>query len=488
MVCVRACVRLCVCLWPSKVRQQNRPVEYVGAHRVTDKVTLAAAMETAGTLRAEVEATLSAAPAAQVFRRHGRVDGGSRGEHPGEEGLGSSPGRGADAFAARLRVASGNFVRAKRRGVVNGVDFMRTGEVRSVDVAGITQQLDLGSVVLVTSIGHSAAGETLNCNTYDTATAIAQAIHADKLVCMHDGPVDNGWISLNAALRRANAMDGSHSSSDEGDSDGPGTAVLSRSRGGKAGKADGEKALSKRHKAMPPRTRNFLESTVELSAELGALARAVEGSVRRAHLLDSSVEGALLLELYTRDGIGLMVSADAYQEMREATEADLDGIAELLQPLVDDGVVVERSPEQMFQMLDTWRVVEREGLIIACAALIEYPSRPGVGEVAAFTVRPSYQGRGIGDRFLARLEHEARTRGFDSLFLLTTRTADWFRVKGYSTAGLDALPTEKRARVDAMRNSQIYLKTLEDLDEVPTNEDGELINGKVNLGQGDYGL
>ena len=113
-----------------------------------------------------------------------------------------------NAFAARIRVAGGNYISAKRRGVVKGVDFGHTGEVRGIDVDGIRQQLTLGSVVLVTNLGHSASGETLNCNCYDVATSIATAIHADKLVCMRDGPVDNGWISSLAARARGLHADG----------------------------------------------------------------------------------------------------------------------------------------------------------------------------------------------------------------------------------------------------------------------------------------
>ena len=123
-------------------------------------------------------------------------------------------------------------------------------------------------------------------------------------------------------------------------------------------------------------------------------------------------------------------------------------------------------------MLPSWRVVEREGLVIACAALLEYDysGAEGTGEVAAFTVRPSYQGRGVGDRMLARLEAEARHRGISTLYVLTTRTADWFVGKGFRLSNVDDLPPARRESINLVRNSQVYVKQLGDLDEVPSPE------------------
>ena len=421
--------------------ERGEEVRYEGSHRITDAPTLACAKEAAGALRMEVEAMLSAAPATNVFRRHGS-NGGAPADLNGS-GLQANNSVNDNAFAARIRVAGGNYISAKRRGVVKGVDFGHTGEVRGIDVDGIRQQLTLGSVVLVTNLGHSASGETLNCNCYDVATSIATAIHADKLVCMRDGPVDNGWISSLAARARVDSMQ-------------------------TAGDADqGEVAVVASTVARPHTRSDSLAVD-----ELAALTYAVEGSVRRAHLLDCAVEGALLLELYTRDGVGMMVSSDAYQKMRKATESDLKSIAELLAPLEADGVLVKRSQEDMRSMLPSWRVVEREGLVIACAALLEYDysGAEGTGEVAAFTVRPSYQGRGVGDRMLARLEAEARHRGISTLYVLTTRTADWFVGKGFRLSNVDDLPPARRESINLVRNSQVYVKQLGDLDEVPSPE------------------
>jgi amino-acid N-acetyltransferase len=81
------------------------------------------------------------------------------------------------------------------------------------------------------------------------------------------------------------------------------------------------------------------------------IAHVSQGGVRRVHLLDSNIQGALLLELYTRDGIGTMVSSDMYEGTRDATINDVGGIEQLLRPLVELDIVVNRPREQACTLL-----------------------------------------------------------------------------------------------------------------------------------------
>ncbi|PQQ09028.1 putative amino-acid acetyltransferase NAGS1 chloroplastic [Prunus yedoensis var. nudiflora] len=151
--------------------QRGKKRQFVGPYIVTDPETLDAAKEAAGRICSNIEAVLSAAPSiSNIRRRHG-----------------SDSSRLHDVGVS---VASGNFVAAKRRGVVAGVDYGETGEVKKVDVRRIRERLDGGDcIVLLRNIGYSSSGESLDCDTYEVGTACSLAIEADKLICIMDGPI-----------------------------------------------------------------------------------------------------------------------------------------------------------------------------------------------------------------------------------------------------------------------------------------------------------
>ena len=315
---------------------------------------------------------------------------------------------------ARIRVASGNFVGARPLGVVDGVDALSTGVVRRVDHEGIRQRLDSGALVLVSPLGYSITGEVFNLGYHDVASAVASALGADKLVSLVEGKG-----VLDADKRPLHEMT----------------------------PADVRAMLARRRLA------------VDLRLHLEAALAACERGVRRAHLVPRRQQGGLLLELFTRDGIGTMVTAETYEGVRPANADDVGGILELLEPLVEEGVLVERPRELLEREIDRFTVVERDGLIIACAATYPYPEE-GVSEVAAVAVHPRYRDAGRGDVLLSYLERQAREAGHDRLFVLTTRTTHWFVERGFVSGKLSDLPAPRRARVDRRRKSKVLVKRL----------------------------
>lgn len=82
------------------------------------------------------------------------------------------------------------------------------------------------------------------------------------------------------------------------------------------------------------------------------------------------------------------------------------------------------------------QVMERNGAVIGCAALQAFES-DHTAEVYAFAIHPTFRGQGRGDRLLESLELAARQRipGIRNMFLLTTRTMDWFYQRGYTPVG-----------------------------------------------------
>ncbi|KAK9902592.1 hypothetical protein M0R45_001526 [Rubus argutus] len=302
--------------------------------------------------------------------------------------------------------ASGNFLAAKRRGVIAGVDYGATGEVKKVDVVRMRERLDGGCIVLLSNLGYSSSGEVLNCNTYEVATACSLAIEADKLICIIDGPIldESGRLIRFLTLEEADTFN-------NGVGFDNGNGLWSGEQGFAIGGHERQSRLN-----------GYL-------SELAAAAFVCRGGVQRVHLLDGTKGGVLLLELFKRDGMGTMVASDVYEGTRMARVSDLSGIRQIIQPLEAAGTLVRRTDEELQKALDSYIVVEREGQIIACAALFPFREEK-CAEVAAIAVSPDCRGQGQGDKLLDYIEKKASSLGLEKLFLLTTRTADWFKRRG----------------------------------------------------------
>lgn len=331
------------------------------------------------------------------------------------EALLSSGGSTLPIAGARVRVVSGNFVTASPIGVRDGVDFGHTGEVRGIDTAGIERQLDDGAIVLLSPLGYSLTGEVFNLSAEQIAGAVAIALKADKLVCLIEG---------------------------EG--------VVDR-KGGREDQitlAEADKLLRSRRR-LPGDVRGHLQQSV----------RACRSGVGRAHLVSRRVDGALLLELFSRDGIGTLVTDETYEGLRAATIEDVGGVLQLLEPLEQEGVLARRSRELLEQEIDHFMVIERDGAIIASAALYPYP-KDRVGELACLVVDPGYRNTGRADALLDSIQRRAKRLGLRQLFVLTTHTAQWFRERGFEKARIGDLPVRRQKLYNYQRNSRVYLKRL----------------------------
>lgn len=357
---------------------------YAQGLRVTDTATMEAVKAAVGGLRVEIEALLST-------------------------GIPNTPMAGA-----RVRVASGNYVIARPRGVHAGVDFEYTGHVRRVDAAALRRRLEDDEIVLLSPLGYSPTGEAFNLSNEDVAASAAIALRADKLIFL-------------TASR------------------------LEDTRGGAVTQLSPDDA-QKRFVAASG-TDSRLALAIRMAVE------ACRQGVARVHLVPRALDGGLLLELYTRDGAGTLITAQGYETLRAASIEDVGGILELITPLEESGTLVRRSREQLELEIDRFHIIERDGMVIACAALYPFGA-DGAGELACLAVHSEYRGAGRGDALLRRIEARAAQLKLNRLFVLTTQTAHWFRERGFVPDDVAKLPAQRQMLYNWQRNSKVFVKRI----------------------------
>jgi amino-acid N-acetyltransferase len=323
-----------------------------------------------------------------------------------------------------VRVISGNFITARPVGIVDGIDFQHSGLVRKVDIAGISKTLDMGALLLLSPFGFSPTGEAFNLTMEEVATSVATELQADKLIFVTEVP----GIRINP--------------SEPASDDNPIDTELPL--------AAAEKLLATLPTATVP---------TDIGFYLQHCVKACKNGVERSHIIPFAVDGSILLEVYVHDGIGTMVVDEKLESLREATEDDVGGILQLIEPFEKDGTLVKRSRTEIERDAGLYTVIEHDGVIFACAALYAYPEAR-TAEMAALTVSPQVQGQGDGERVLKRVEQRAKAAGLDSIFVLTTRTTHWFLKRGFVLVDPDWLPEARKRKYNWDRKSQVLVKKL----------------------------
>jgi amino-acid N-acetyltransferase len=315
---------------------------------------------------------------------------------------------------AAIRIISGNFVVARPVGIIDGVDHELTGITRKVAQEAIQPILNAGGLVLLSPLGFSPTGEVFNLTMEDVAVSAAVALRADKLIFITETP-----MMTDAAGTEIHELSAHQAS-----------AIL-------------------QEKCLPADSAFYLQYA----------ARACTGGVPRAHIVPFATDGSALLELFTHDGVGTMISSHNLESLREATIDDVGGILQLIEPLEADGTLVKRGRELIEREINYFSVIDHDGVIFGCAALYPFPEEK-MAEMACLTVNPEVQAQGDGERLLQHIEIRARAAGYTKLFVLTTRTAHWFLKRGFVNASVDDLPKNRQRMYNWQRKSLVLIKNL----------------------------
>lgn len=322
-----------------------------------------------------------------------------------------------------IRCAVPNAVRATEKGILRGVDHLRTGKVEKIDAAVFRDLLAADVIPLIGPVAASRSGGILRINSDSIAAEIASGLGASKLVFLASRPglTVHGRSLLNVPAN------------------------------------DLRKTLGEDPDAIP----SGLRAKVE--ASLSALGRGTP----RAHILDGRIFGALLTEVFDKVGLGTMIHSNEYDEIRKARSDDLQALHNLIRNASSSEAVRERSLESIERDIGEFYLYEIDGSLVACASLVPYPDE-SAAELASVFVQPFYQGRGVGRKMVGYAEREARHLGFTRLFALSTQSFAFFReVCGFSEAAPADLPAERRAVLEKEgRHSKILVKDL------PTEKNG----------------
>lgn len=316
-----------------------------------------------------------------------------------------------------LRAACTNAIIAHPMGILNGVDHLHTGKVERVDVELLQTLLSQGVVPVVPPLGFDGDGRTYRVNSDGVALALAESLKAAKLIFITE---EEGLTRQGQLIRQVPV-------------------------------SDLQASLTKQRD-------DFLPSMISKAEHAAAACRA---DVPRVHLLSGRVDEGLLAEVFSNQGIGTLVYANEYQQIRRAMKKDVRVILALTKKSVESHELVKRTRPAIERQINDYYLFEIDKNPVACVALHVYPEH-GAGELACLYVNPSHENQGIGRKMLQFVESRARELNLNTLLTLSTQAFNYFQSKGGFIEGTpDDLPPARREKYDQSgRKSKVLLKQL----------------------------
>lgn len=316
-----------------------------------------------------------------------------------------------------LRAACPNAIVAHPMGIIHGVDLQFTGKVERVDVELLQTLLAHDIVPVIPPLGFDGDGKTYRVNSDGVALAVAQALKAIKLIFItpQDGLVFQGQV-----IRQMLA-------------------------------ADLEKLLAGHRGDFPP----------EMVSKAQHAAAACLGGVPRVHIINGRVDEGLLAEVFSNEGIGTLIYANEYEQIRRARKKDVRHILSLTRNAMANEELLRRSRAAIEKQLADYYLYEIDQNPVACVALHVYPES-AQGELASLCVHPSHENQGIGRKLIQFVEARARELGLKELLALSTQAYTYFQSKaGFQEGTPDDLPPARREKYEQSgRNSKVLIKKL----------------------------
>jgi amino-acid N-acetyltransferase len=316
-----------------------------------------------------------------------------------------------------LRAASTNVITAHPVGIIQGVDQLFTGKVERVDTELLQSLLVQGVVPVIPPLGFDGDGKTYRVNSDGVAVAVAEALKAIKLIFIttQDGILVQGRLIRQMLV------------------------------------ADLESVLALQKNDFAPE---------QLSKALHAVA-ACKAGVPRIHIINGRVDEGLLAEVFSNEGIGTLIYANDYQQIRRAMKKDVRAIQLLTKAAVESEELVKRTRAAIEKSLGDYFIFEIDKNPIACVALHVYPEQKK-GELACLYVNPLHENRGIGRKLIQYIENKAREMGLGELLTLSTQAFTYFQSKGgFAEGSPDDLPPARREKYEQSgRNSKVLVKKL----------------------------
>ena len=316
-----------------------------------------------------------------------------------------------------LRGACTNAIIAHPLGIIQGVDHLFTGKVERVDTELLQTLLNQGIVPVIPPLGFDGDGKTYRANSDSIALALADALKATKLI----------FITDQDGLRYNNQLI-------------PEMLV-----------GDLQKLVQTAGSGFAP----------EMYSKAYHAAAACAVGVQRVHIVNGRHDEGLLAEVFSNEGIGTLIYANEYEQIRSARKKDIRAIQILTRKAVEAGELVRRTRADLEKTLADYYIYEVDKNPVACVALHVFPAQKK-GELASLYVDPSYENQGIGRKLIQFVENKALESGLIELITLSTQAFTYFQSKGGFVEGaIDDLPLDRREKYDQSgRNSKILVKKL----------------------------
>lgn len=332
--------------------------------------------------------------------------------------------------ASGLSGIQGNWVLARSLGVIEGVDYMRTGRIERIQRDILEQLLNEKFVPIIPPIGWNKLGQAYNISSTELATELCKYMQVGKLF----------FIGSENGIRL------------EGLATGKNTKYLEPTDSGVISALDVDQAkelLELNADKLNFAQKDYLQNAIN----------ACEAGANRVHLLSGEFQGSVLQEVFSARGDGTMVYANQYSSIRPANMEDIPDILRIMQDYIAKGYLVPRTQESISEKLKDYVVYSIDNSIHGCGALHEFED--GMAEVAAIAVAANYRKSGIGDAIVRHLISVGRMKGYKKLFLLTTQALDWFYPFGFEDGSVEDLPRSKREHYNTKRKSRILIMPLD---------------------------